>query len=247
MAYGDDDEVGSLTLKLPTFWTDKPEAWFILAEANFRARRITNKIAMFNHLVANLDSTTINGLLDILNTPPDDTSYDRVKARLVQSFKMATVDRVKQALDLPALADENPVTLADNVMALTRDATAEDMAKTIYLLKLPEGVKRTMWAEPLTSWATMKDRAKGLWQAEKTKSRATIYKTSEAARPDTNAVKDRPRTQQGGKKKSKFQEYADSYKQPPNGPCVYHDFYGKSANKCQAPCSQAGNASAGRR
>ena len=32
----EDAKVGTLTVKLPSFWPDKPEAWFGQAEANFR-------------------------------------------------------------------------------------------------------------------------------------------------------------------------------------------------------------------
>ena len=105
------------------------------------------------------------------------------------------------------MADENPVRLADKIMALTREAGSEDVAKTVFMLKLPDGVRKTMWAEPLASWTEMKARASGLWHAERTKSQASVYAvnanagangnniTTEEAKdsgigPETNAVAD---------------------------------------------------------
>ena len=111
--------VGTLTVKLPTFWPDKTEAWFAQAEANFRARRITSQKTQFNLAVVALDADTIDGVLDLIEQPPDEDSYDKLKARLVQSFKMSTVDRIKPALEFPTLADENPIKLADKIIALT--------------------------------------------------------------------------------------------------------------------------------
>ena len=73
----------------------------------------------FNLVVVALDADTIDGVLDLLEKPPNEDSYDQLKARLVQSFKISTVDKIKQALELPPLADENPVRLADKIMALT--------------------------------------------------------------------------------------------------------------------------------
>ena len=35
--------VGTVTVKLPAFWADKPEAWFAQAEANFRAKGTAGK------------------------------------------------------------------------------------------------------------------------------------------------------------------------------------------------------------
>ena len=48
--------VGTLTVKLPTFWPEKPEAWFGQAEANFRVRRINSQKMQFNLVVVALDA-----------------------------------------------------------------------------------------------------------------------------------------------------------------------------------------------
>ena len=97
---------------------------------------------------------------------------------------MSTVDKVKQCMELPPLADENPIKLADQMIALTREATAEDIVKTMFLLKLPDAVRKAMWAEPLKDWSEMKARAKGLWHAEKTKCQAAVYEVSGTRRID---------------------------------------------------------------
>ena len=234
--------VGSLTVKLPAFWPEKAEAWFIQAEANFRARKITSQMSKYNLVVIALDSDTIDGVLDLLEQPPESDPYDQLKARLVQSFKMSKVEKIKRALEFPPLADENPIKLADKIMALTREASGEDFAKAVFMLKLPDGVRKTMWSEPLASWPEMKARASALWHAERTKSRPSVIEAAEVSGPEENAVRTVPRKQRS----SKFQEFAKTFNQRQNGPCVFHDFFGKSATRCREPCSQAGNAWAGR-
>ena len=139
--------VGMLSVKLPTFWPDMPEGWFAQAEANFRARRITSQKSKFNLVVVALDADTLKGVLDLIEREPDEESYNWLKARLVQAYKLSTVDKVKQCMELPPLAEENPIKLADQMIALTRDATAEDIVKTMFLLKLPDSVRKAMWAE----------------------------------------------------------------------------------------------------
>ena len=243
----DEVAVGMLSVKLPTFWPDMPEAWFGQAEANFRARRITSQKLKFNLVVVALDADTLKGVLDLIEKEPDDESYDKLKSRLVQAFKLSTVDKVKQAMEIPPLADESPIKLEDQIIALTRDATAEDIAKAMFMLKLPDAVRKTMWAEPLKDWTEMKARANGLWHAEKTKSRSSVYEVAGANanakgnEKETHAV----RVKSKGKSKSKFHEFAGSFYQRPNGPCVYHEFFGQSSAKCRSPCSQAGNGKAG--
>ena len=208
----EDPAVGSLTVKLPTFWPDKPEAWFVQAEANFRARRITSQKTQFNLVVVALDADTIDGVLDLLKKPPDEESYDKLKARLVQSFKLSTVDKIKRVLEFPPLADHNPIKLAD--MALTGEASVEDFAKVVFMLKLPDGVRKTMWAEPLSSWTEMKARASVLWHAEKTKARASVYEAANVGEPEANAVRTAPRRQRS----TKFQDFVRKFTQRPNGP-----------------------------
>ena len=67
--------VGTLMIKLPTFWPDKPKAWFVQAEANFQARRITSQKTQFNLVMVALDTDTIDGVLDLLEKPPDKDAY----------------------------------------------------------------------------------------------------------------------------------------------------------------------------
>ena len=104
----EDAAVGTLMVKLPTFWPDKPEAWFVQAEANFRARRITSQKTQFNLVVVALDADTIDGVLGLLENPPDEESCDQLKAWLVQSFKISKVDKIKRALEFPRLGGRGP-------------------------------------------------------------------------------------------------------------------------------------------
>ena len=40
-------------------------------------------------------------------------------------------------------------------------------------------------------------------------------------------------------------DFAANFHQRSGGPCLYHDFFGKLADKCREPCSWAGNGGAG--
>ena len=160
----------------------------------------------------------------------------------MQLFKISKVNKIKRALEFPPLADENPIKLADKIMALMREASWEDFAKAVFMLKPPDGVRKTMWAEPLTSWPEKKARASGLWHPDRTTSRASVYEGANINEPEANAVRTAPR----GNRSSKFQEFAKTFTQRPNAPCVYHEFFGQSATKCRAPCVQVGNGRAGR-
>ena len=88
----------------------------------------------------------------------------------------------------------------------------------------------------------MKARASSLWHAERTRKSAGICE-AKVVEAEANAVRAAPKQK---KKGSKFQDFAATFHQRQGGPCVYHDFFGKSADKCREPCSLAGNGGAGR-
>ena len=164
----EEPEIGSLKVKLPAFWPDKPEAWFVQAESNFKARRITSQLAKYHLVVIALDSDTVDGVLDLLEAPPEADPYDQLKAHLVQSFRLSKVDKIKRALEATAPDDENPVKFADKIMASDMwEASGEDISKVVFMLQMPDAVRKTMWSEPLSSWPEMKARASSLWHAEK--------------------------------------------------------------------------------
>ena len=83
------------------------------------------------------------------------------------------------------MADENQVKIADKLMALMREASADEMAKTLFMLKLPAGVRTTMWAEPIAMWTEMKARARALWHAARTKPLASSYQSASIRKPVT--------------------------------------------------------------
>ena len=46
--------VAKVSVKLPDFWTEDPDLWFLHAEAAFRNAQITQSITKFDHIVQKL-------------------------------------------------------------------------------------------------------------------------------------------------------------------------------------------------
>jgi hypothetical protein len=82
--------VAKVAVKLPNFWTDKPEAWFAITEAQFRRGRITVQSAIFHHVLCKLAPDVIAFVLDIVVTSPEEDPYTALKDRLLTSFKPAS-------------------------------------------------------------------------------------------------------------------------------------------------------------
>ena len=67
--------VQAVSLKLPEFWTDKPEVWFARVEAQFGTKGINQDDTKFNYLVSSLDNTTEGEVEAILLHPPPADKY----------------------------------------------------------------------------------------------------------------------------------------------------------------------------
>ena len=60
----------AVALKLPVFWPDSCESWFINAESQFHLKNITTSSTKFHHVVASLPQKEIDNVVDIIRNPP---------------------------------------------------------------------------------------------------------------------------------------------------------------------------------
>ena len=98
----------AVLVKLPTFWTAGPEAWFAQAEAQFAIRQITQDDTKYLfHVVAALDNTTATRALSILTNPPQNNKYLTLKEFLTGAYSLSNAERAS------ALLDFQPGTLGD--------------------------------------------------------------------------------------------------------------------------------------
>ena len=76
--------VRAVSLKLPEFWTDKPEVWFARVESQFGTKAITVDKTKFDYVVSSLDTTTAGEVEAILTDPPaGNNKYNSLKAALL--------------------------------------------------------------------------------------------------------------------------------------------------------------------
>ncbi|GFU58656.1 transposon Ty3-G Gag-Pol polyprotein [Trichonephila clavipes] len=91
-------EMSAVSIKIPPFWTDRPEIWFYQVEAQFQISRISLEETKFHYLVSQLEPKYVENIWDIVNSKSD-TKYTDSKNRLLSLFK--EIDRVRKALEPP--------------------------------------------------------------------------------------------------------------------------------------------------
>ena len=89
---GDDHNVATnhVAIKLPQFWTNDPESWFLQAEAMFRRAKVQEESTRFDHVLAMLPCEVIASVRDIIKEPDSTRPYSCLKERLLGSYTTPT-------------------------------------------------------------------------------------------------------------------------------------------------------------
>ena len=93
----------AITLKLPTFWTTCPLAWFAQTEAQFSLRNISSDDTKYYYVVAALDANTATTAFSIISSPPAEQKYELLKSFLTSAFRLSEPQRANALLDLTGL------------------------------------------------------------------------------------------------------------------------------------------------
>ena len=113
--------VEMVALKLPTFWTTCPSAWFAQTEAQFALRGITADETKYYHVVAVLDPDTASRSLAIISSPPPTCKYSTIKSFLTDAYGLSEAEKAVILLDIKELGDRKPSEVMDKMLALLGD------------------------------------------------------------------------------------------------------------------------------
>uniref|UniRef100_A0A1I8GGB4 DUF7041 domain-containing protein n=1 Tax=Macrostomum lignano TaxID=282301 RepID=A0A1I8GGB4_9PLAT len=91
-------------LKLPIFYRNNPEAWFLTLEAQFMLNRVTNETAKFYHLVSHLPED-IAALHLSAQTPKQ---YEQLKTAITSTLQKSKQEKVSEVLQVSDLGGDKP-------------------------------------------------------------------------------------------------------------------------------------------
>ena len=107
----------TFSVKLPNFWTDSPEVWFIQSEAQIENKQITTSRTKFTHCVAVLPQDVACRLLDLVRAPPAD-SYEALRRWLIQMNSLSDFQHYQALPSFPVLSVQRPSELIDKMLIL---------------------------------------------------------------------------------------------------------------------------------
>lgn len=225
--------VSAVALKLPSFWSSQPRAWFIQAEAQFTLRRITQDETKYCHLVAALDQQSAERFLDVLEKPPATDKYGQLKARLLGTFGLSRQQRASRLLGMTGLGDRRPSELMDEMLALLGDHSPCLLFEELFRQQLPAEVRMALVS------ADFKDpRAVGLLADKIWASRPQPVVTA-VLQPDQPVI---AAARQSGVNRFARPQPSQRHSEL----CYFHKKFGAKARRCEVPCKFQGNEQAGR-
>lgn len=207
--------VNAVAIKLPTFWTIKPELWFAQTEAQFETRQINTDQTKYNYVVSSLDNAAAIEVEALLLNPPEVNLYPTLKAALIAAFGKTQVERDAELLSLSGLGDRKPSALLRHIRSL--NSNPETLLRAFFLAQLPAEVCRVLAAVGTDDLETLAIQADRCMEAANTGYGSRII----------SSIEERPPAGSRGQSRSYPRKKASEEKW-----CFFHAKFGRSARKC---------------
>ena len=235
--YSSLDLLNTVSVRVPPFWPDSAEAWFIQTEAQFALKGVTASSMKFYYCVSSFNQETANQVLDLIKSPPSDEPYEALKRRLLKLFALDDFQRFEAISNLPLSGDTKPSKLMSSMLALLPVGHKPCFfLRGAFLKRLPADVRAHLLRDDFSDPISLALKADEIYQSRV--SASPVFSVSDEQHA-VNAVKsstNRPRRSATPHAASR----QDNRSQSPSL-CYYHRSWGTQAKKCRAPCSGTGN------
>ncbi|XP_070156750.1 uncharacterized protein [Polyergus mexicanus] len=241
------------SVRLPTFWKNRPGLWFIHLESEFNAYRVRSDDARYNAIVRHLDEEVMIAVADILEAPPVTGKYDSLKKHLIKRFTDSQEKQLRTLLRGIELGDKKPSQLLREMKTLAGTEATEGLLRTLWLQRLPARIQQFLLIIEGTTISKLAECADKLWEHPTTQEIQAVT-VPQASQEDlvsqlakqvseltlridemsrngsrNHRSRSRPRTRPGYRSRSRT----------PSNPsmCYYHRRFADKARKCTTPCS----------
>uniref|UniRef100_A0A6P7FT92 Uncharacterized protein LOC114333740 n=1 Tax=Diabrotica virgifera virgifera TaxID=50390 RepID=A0A6P7FT92_DIAVI len=123
--------VDRISVRIPPFWPNDPEIWFLQVENQFTLANITSDATKFNYIVANLDTAYILEVRDIIVSPPAPERHNGTR----QYFK------AKRLLEHEELSDRRPSQFLRHLHSLAGTTVPDNIVRSLWLGRLPSSTQ----------------------------------------------------------------------------------------------------------
>ena len=147
-----DGKTNAVSIKLPPFWPQRAQVWFVQAEAQFAIKGITADLTKYSDVTASLDQDSATRALDILTNPPDTNKYQTLKTRLLDNYRLSEREAAGRILDINGLGDSKPSELLDKMLAIVPTGQQPGfLFKEVFLRQLPSSIQSIVTQQDYSS------------------------------------------------------------------------------------------------
>lgn len=137
-----------ISIKIPPFWNNRPDLWFLQIETQFRLKNITASNTKYDYLVASLNSQTMESVADVLVSPPAHEKYENLKKVLLERNRDSEERRLDALLNKVELGDMKPSELYRSMESLAsgNNLVNSPLVMKLWLNRLPSNIRVCLMA-----------------------------------------------------------------------------------------------------
>lgn len=134
-----DIEICRVQVRLPPYFPNSLNTWFIQVESQFTLCHVTNDITKYNYLISGLPQDVAESLIDVLENPPQNDLYDNLKKTILNRHSLSIESRIKKLISDEEMGDNRPSEFYRRLKILAGNSgtVGDQLIKTLWLSRLP--------------------------------------------------------------------------------------------------------------
>ncbi|XP_061398050.1 uncharacterized protein LOC133333774 [Musca vetustissima] len=266
-------EVSAAAVKLPGFWTNCPEAWFIHVEMQFATKGIVVDKTKYEYVITALPQDVIMMVLDVIQNPAGNNRYEVLKDVLIKRHTLSESKRLEKIVADSEIGDQKPSEFYRAMLLLAGTRFSQDMLKRLWIRKLPKNLNVALMGSNVTDINQLIKLADDIWEvlqkdeivalgisstSAETSQITDMGKVVEGLVQTTNNIcqgfsqlslevsmmKRQFGEMQGPDRSGRFSGRSRSGTWKKNWLCRFHYRFGQDARNCEQPCAfREGNSS----
>ena len=233
-------------VRLDPFNEDNVHLWFNSHDAEFANNKIVKSSDKFSLARVKLPKSITDIYSEELDACRDQAdAYDALQSFIISQFGKSKWAAYFDLLHLPCTVESiKPSEMYAKLKRLLPFGADKnnDMFLAMFLMRLPPSIREQVGAAEHTTISAMVKHADGVWSFTGGPDQvvaAAVEKCSRshAISPGRHGDKKGNRSKSRSANPVSFQ----NFRNPPNGSCKFHNYYGVRANKCVPSCNQSEN------
>lgn len=157
-------DICATSLKLPSFWLDYPEAWFIHAETLFENKGIIRDNTKYEYLIVSLPQDVIMSVIDIVQNPPQEDRYATLKSKLLERHTLSEQKKLDKLLSNSEMGDRKPSEFYRSLVLLSGPNMNTEFVKKLWLRKLPRTLNISLVGSNIDNIEDLLKLADSIWE-----------------------------------------------------------------------------------